>query len=63
MKAAVLYEYNPPLVLDDVELDAPRAEEVLVRIGAAAYAGATIISWWATLGRSSQQSWATKAPA
>ena len=35
MKAAVLYEYNTPLVLDEVELDAPKAGEVLVRIGAA----------------------------
>ena len=35
MKAAVLYEYNSPLVLDEVELDGPKAGEVLVKIGAA----------------------------
>ena len=35
MKAAVLYEYGQPLVLEDVELDPPRAGEVRVRIAAA----------------------------
>ena len=35
MKAAVLYEYNTPLVLEDLELDPPQAAEVLVKIGAA----------------------------
>ena len=33
-KAAVLYEYNTPLVIEEVELDPPRAGEVLVRLGA-----------------------------
>ena len=32
MKAAVLYEYNQPLVIEDVELDDPKAGEVHVRI-------------------------------
>lgn len=31
MKAAVLYEYQQPLVVEDVELDPPKAGEVLVR--------------------------------
>ena len=35
MKAAVLYDYNTPLVVEDVELDDPKAGEVLVRTGAA----------------------------
>ncbi len=35
MKAAVLYEYNQPLVVEEVELDEPKAGEVLVKIGAA----------------------------
>ena len=35
MKAAVLYEYNAPLVVEDVELDEPKAGEVLVKTGAA----------------------------
>ncbi len=35
MKAAVLYEYGQPLVVEDVDLDEPRAGEVLVKIGAA----------------------------
>ena len=35
MKAAVLYEYNTPMVVEDVELDPPKAGEVLVKTGAA----------------------------
>ena len=35
MKAAVLYEYNTPLVIEEVELDEPKVGEVLVRTGAA----------------------------
>ena len=35
MKAAVLYEVGEPLVLDDVELDDPKAGEVRVKVGAA----------------------------
>ena len=35
MKAAVLYDYNQPLVVEEVELDDPKAREVLVKIGAA----------------------------
>ena len=35
MKAAVLYEYNTPLVVEDVELDDPKAGEVLIKTGAA----------------------------
>ena len=31
MKAAVLYEYNTPLVIEEVELDGPKAGEVLVK--------------------------------
>lgn len=34
MKAAVLYELNAPLVIDDVELEEPRAGEARVRITA-----------------------------
>ena len=35
MKAAVLYDYNTPLVVEDLELDPPKAGEVRVRTGAA----------------------------
>ncbi len=35
MKAAVLYEYKQPLVVEELELDEPKAGEVLVKIGAA----------------------------
>jgi Zn-dependent alcohol dehydrogenase len=35
MRAAVLREIGAPLQLEDVELDEPKAEEVLVRIDAA----------------------------
>ena len=34
-KAAVLYEVGQPLVVEEVELDEPKANEVLVKIGAA----------------------------
>lgn len=34
MKAAVLYEYGEPLVVEEVELDRPREGEVLVRMAA-----------------------------
>jgi len=34
-KAAVLYKYGQPLVVEEVELDEPKAGEVLVKIGAA----------------------------
>jgi S-(hydroxymethyl)glutathione dehydrogenase/alcohol dehydrogenase len=34
MKAAVLNDYGAPLVLEDIQIDQPRAGEVLVRIGA-----------------------------
>ena len=34
-KAAVLYEHNKPLVVEEVDLDAPKTGEVLVRVGAA----------------------------
>ena len=36
MKAAVLYGFGQPLVIEDVELDPPGPGEVKVRIGAAA---------------------------
>jgi S-(hydroxymethyl)glutathione dehydrogenase / alcohol dehydrogenase len=36
MKAAVCYEFNAPLVIEDVELDAPRTGEVKVKLAAAA---------------------------
>jgi S-(hydroxymethyl)glutathione dehydrogenase/alcohol dehydrogenase len=36
MKAAVLYEFGKPLVIEDVEVDPPEKGEVKVRIGAAA---------------------------
>ena len=35
MKAAVLYDYNTPLVIEELELDGPKRGEVLVRTGAA----------------------------
>ena len=35
MKAAVLYQYGQPLVVEEVELDEPKAGEVLVKVGAA----------------------------
>ena len=35
MKAAVLYDYNTPLVIEDLELDAPKAGEVRLKTGAA----------------------------
>ena len=34
MKAAVLYEYGKPLVVEEVELDGPKQGEVMVKIGA-----------------------------
>jgi len=34
VRAAVLYEFGAPLVVEEVELDAPRAGEVLVRMAA-----------------------------
>lgn len=36
MKAAICYEFNQPLAVEDVELDAPRSGEVRVRLAAAA---------------------------
>ncbi len=35
MKAAVLYDYDTPLVVEEVELDGPKAGEVLVKTAAA----------------------------
>ena len=35
MKAAVLYQAGQPMVVEEVELDEPKAQEVLVKIGAA----------------------------
>ena len=35
MKAAVLYDYKTPLIIEELELDPPKAGEVLVRTGAA----------------------------
>ena len=35
MKAAVLYDYNTPLVIEELDLDGPKRGEVLVRTGAA----------------------------
>ena len=35
MKAAVMYDYNTSLIVEEVELDAPKEGEVLVRTGAA----------------------------
>ena len=34
MKAAVLYETRQPLVVEEVELDDPKSQEVMVKIGA-----------------------------
>ena len=34
MRAAVLYEVGTPMAIEDVSLDGPRDDEVLVRIGA-----------------------------
>ena len=35
MKAAVLYEANQPLVVEEIELDPPKAGEVKIKVGAA----------------------------
>ena len=35
MKAAVLYETNKPLVIEDVDIDAPKAYEVKVKLAVA----------------------------
>jgi S-(hydroxymethyl)glutathione dehydrogenase/alcohol dehydrogenase len=34
MRAAVLYEYNAPIKVEDLELDESRSGEVLVRMAA-----------------------------
>ena len=34
MKAAVLYEAGKPLVVEEVELDEPQANEILIKIEA-----------------------------
>ena len=34
VKAAVLYEANTPLVLEEVDLDPPKAGEVKIKVGA-----------------------------
>src|SRR5215831_16732223 len=34
MKAAVFYEYNAPLKIDDITLDKPKRDEVLVKVAA-----------------------------
>ena len=36
MKAAVCYEFAQPLVIDDIEIDAPQADEVQVKLAATA---------------------------
>ena len=41
MKAAVLYEPGTPLVVEDLQLDPPKAGEVKVRVAANAPATAT----------------------
>ena len=63
MRAAVLREIGAPLQLEDVELDEPKAGEVLVRIEAAGVCHSDLhymmgdlkakLPWW----------WATRAPA
>ena len=35
VKAAVLYEANTPLVIEEVDLDPPKAGEVKIKVGAA----------------------------
>lgn len=32
MKAAVFYEYNAPLIVEGIQIDAPKRAEVLVKI-------------------------------
>ncbi|MCE2486776.1 MAG: alcohol dehydrogenase catalytic domain-containing protein [Desulfurellaceae bacterium] len=34
MKAAVFYEHNAPLSVEDIQIDAPKRTEVLVKIAA-----------------------------
>ena len=34
MKAAVFYEYNAPLIVEEIQIDAPKRTEVLVKIAA-----------------------------
>ena len=41
MRAAVLYEFGQPLVVQELELDTPRAGEVLVRMVASGVATPT----------------------
>ena len=61
MRAAVLHEPGEPLVVEEVELDPPKAGEVLVKVAAAACVTPTSISpterWAEVAGR---WSWATR---
>jgi len=34
-KAAVVYEYRKPMVIEELELDGPKQKEVLIKYGAA----------------------------
>ena len=34
MKAAVLYELNQPVVVEDIEMEGPKAGEVVVKVAA-----------------------------
>ncbi|MHB1931332.1 MAG: hypothetical protein ACYCUG_18225 [Acidimicrobiales bacterium] len=34
-RAAVLYEFDTPLVIEEIEVDPPRSGEVMVRLAAA----------------------------
>jgi Zn-dependent alcohol dehydrogenase len=63
MKAAVCYEFNQPLRVEDVELDPPRSGEVKVRLAATAlcHSDVHLMSGdWAARCRSSR---GTKRPA
>jgi S-(hydroxymethyl)glutathione dehydrogenase/alcohol dehydrogenase len=53
MKAAVCYEYDKPLVIEDLEIDKPKAGEIKVRVGATAICHSDIHAlhgaWWEPL--------------
>jgi S-(hydroxymethyl)glutathione dehydrogenase / alcohol dehydrogenase len=53
MKAAVCYEYNKPLVIEDLKIDPPKTGEVRVRIGATAICHSDVHArqgaWWEPL--------------
>lgn len=45
MRAAVMHESNRPLIVEDVQVDAPRAGEVLVRLAASGVCRSDLHAW------------------